>query len=72
MSMLGGPSCAFRKWMNAPKEVEMPGGESLPQLQARAFKAFSEIAERHQGGNLVLSGTISAMSPSSANCWNLT
>jgi len=37
----------LKKWMSEPAEVVMPGGESLRSLQARAWKAITEIADRH-------------------------
>jgi len=54
MSMLANYPALLEKWMNSPKEVVMPGGESLVQLQARAWDAFTDIVERNQGANLVI------------------
>jgi len=54
MSMLENYPALLEKWMNSPKEVVMPGGESLVQLQARAWDAFTDIVERNQGANLVI------------------
>ena len=55
-SMLGKYPELLEKWAKTPKEVIMPGGESLPQLQARAWTAFSEIVERHLGETLAIVG----------------
>jgi len=44
----------LQKWLVEPADVEMPGGESLSQLQQRAWKAFSEITERHQGSEIAI------------------
>jgi len=46
----------LEKWMQEPAEFVMPGGESLTQLQARAFAAYSEILDRHQGQNILIVG----------------
>jgi len=35
------------QWMERPAELVMPGGESLAQLQIRAWQAYSEMVERH-------------------------
>ena len=56
MSMLGDYPELLEKWMNAPREVTMPGGESLVQLQARTWQAFNEIIERHRGDSIVIVG----------------
>lgn len=56
MSMLENYPGLLEKWMKEPKEVVMPGGESLVQLQARAWSAFSEILERNEGGTLAIIG----------------
>ena len=44
----------LEKWMAEPAELVMPGGESLQQLQARAWEAFSEIVARHKGQTLAI------------------
>lgn len=36
-------------WWSAPHTVRMPGGETLEEVQARARRAFDEIAARHPG-----------------------
>lgn len=54
MRMLEEHPALLEKWMNAPKEVTMPGGESLPQLQERAWQAFSQIVQRHEGDHLAI------------------
>ena len=54
MNMLEEYPELLEKWMNNAKEVIMPGGESIIQLQARAWQAFSEIIERHQGMEIAI------------------
>jgi len=44
----------LQKWMTEPAEVKMPGGESLRQLQARAWQAFQEIVEKNRGAELAI------------------
>jgi alpha-ribazole phosphatase/probable phosphoglycerate mutase len=34
-------------WWDAPHEVQVPGGESLQQLQARALRGFERVVARH-------------------------
>jgi len=54
LGMLSEYSGLLEKWIHEPAEVKMPGGESLVQLQARAWEAFSDIVERHKGGALAI------------------
>ena len=44
----------LQKWVTEPAEVKMPGGESLRQLQARAWQAFAEIVEKHRGEEIAI------------------
>jgi broad specificity phosphatase PhoE len=46
----------LEKWLKAPADFIMPGGESLKQLQARAFRAYSEIIARHNGQTVAIVG----------------
>jgi alpha-ribazole phosphatase/probable phosphoglycerate mutase len=39
----------YRSWMETPTRVRFPGGESYPQLRARALTAMQAIRARHQG-----------------------
>jgi alpha-ribazole phosphatase len=39
----------YRSWMQAPTQVQFPGGESYAQLQARAVEAMEAIRTRHCG-----------------------
>lgn len=39
----------YRAWMQTPTQVQFPGGESYPQLQARAVEALDAIRTRHRG-----------------------
>lgn len=46
----------LEKWLKAPADFVMPGGESLKQLQARAFRAYSEIVAKHRGQTVAIVG----------------
>jgi len=37
----------YRQWMQTPTLVQFPGGESYPQLRARALQAIDAIRARH-------------------------
>ena len=39
----------YRKWRANPADVQMPNGESLAQLQERAWGAVQEIESAHAG-----------------------
>lgn len=41
---------AFAEWMGRVGEFPFPGGESVPDLVARAWPAFEGIVDRHAGG----------------------
>jgi alpha-ribazole phosphatase len=41
---------AFDAWMGDVGRFQFPGGESLPDLEARAWPAFEAIVARHAGG----------------------
>jgi probable phosphoglycerate mutase len=46
----------YRRWMEEPEHFRAPGGESLPEVVARAWPALEEIGARHaQGVAVVLS-----------------
>ena len=45
--LLAGHPELLKKWMTAPAEVEMPEGESLRSVQARAWQAIKDITDRH-------------------------
>lgn len=45
----------FRKaWMETPAQVQMPNGESLPQVQERAVRALRRITQAHSQGSTLL------------------
>lgn len=46
----------FREWGASPATATMPGGESLAELQERAWRAVQRIAERHPEGTVVAVG----------------
>jgi broad specificity phosphatase PhoE len=45
---------AFRQWMASVGEFPFPGGESVPDLAARAWPAFERIADTHAGASIAL------------------
>jgi len=44
----------FRKWFEDPASVRMPNGESLQQVQERAWVVVEEIAEIYDEGSILL------------------
>ena len=47
-------AAAFARWMASVGEFQFPGGESLPQVAARAWRAFTRIAADHEGGTVAI------------------
>ena len=45
---------AFEAWMGDVGRFQFPGGESLPDLEARAWPAFEAIVTRHAGGAVAI------------------
>jgi broad specificity phosphatase PhoE len=45
---------AFDAWMSDVGQFQFPGGESLADLEARAWPAFETIATRHVGGTVAI------------------
>lgn len=45
---------AFGAWMGDVGRFQFPGGESLPDLEARAWPAFEAIVTRHAGGTVAI------------------
>jgi broad specificity phosphatase PhoE len=45
---------AFDAWMADVGRFQFPGGESLPDLVARAVPAFEALAARHAGGTVAV------------------
>jgi broad specificity phosphatase PhoE len=45
---------AFRAWMADVGRFQFPGGESLPDLVARAVPAFEGLVARHAGGTIAV------------------
>jgi broad specificity phosphatase PhoE len=43
-------------WREAAWTVQMPGGESLPEVQRRAWRAIEGIVARHRDGTLAVVG----------------
>ncbi|HLS84461.1 MAG TPA: histidine phosphatase family protein [Arenimonas sp.] len=44
----------LRRWREQPEAVQMPGGESLPQVAERAWAAFARACEGLDGDDLLL------------------
>ncbi|HUP36843.1 MAG TPA: histidine phosphatase family protein [Candidatus Limnocylindria bacterium] len=45
---------AFEAWMGDVSRFQFPGGESLPDLIARAVPAFEAVVARHAGGTVAV------------------
>ena len=45
---------AFETWMGDVGRFQFPDGESLPDLEARAWPAFEAIVTRHAGGTVAI------------------
>lgn len=45
---------AFQAWMGDVGRFQFPGGESLPDLTARAVPAFEKLVARHAGGRIAV------------------
>ncbi|HET8531132.1 MAG TPA: histidine phosphatase family protein [Methylomirabilota bacterium] len=45
---------AFDAWMGDVGRFQFPGGESLPDLEARAWPAFETMVTRHAGGTVAI------------------
>ena len=45
---------AFEAWMADVGRFQFPGGESLPDLVARAVPAFEALVARHAGGRIAV------------------
>lgn len=41
-------------WHERPHSVHIPGGESLDEIRVRCRRALGQVAEKHQGGNVVI------------------
>jgi broad specificity phosphatase PhoE len=44
----------YRAWLTSPALFRAPGGESLPQVRARAWSLVEEVAHRHARGGVAL------------------
>jgi len=44
----------LERWLREPADLVVPGGESLRQMQDRAWSALENIVERHADGNVVV------------------
>lgn len=42
------------RWFQEPVDLKLPGGESLREMQTRAWSALEEIVDRHPDGNVVV------------------
>jgi len=46
----------LRKWLEDPASVRMPNGETLQEVQTRAWVVVEEIAKTHHEGSVLLCG----------------
>jgi broad specificity phosphatase PhoE len=44
----------WRAWKRDPSDIQMPGGESLAQVQQRAIAAFKSITQVNQGQQVLM------------------
>jgi broad specificity phosphatase PhoE len=44
----------LERWLREPADLQVPGGESLRQMQARAWSALENIVQKHADGNVVV------------------
>lgn len=44
----------WKKWLAAPGNIRVPGGESYLELQDRVYRAFLKIVARHPGEKLAI------------------
>lgn len=44
----------LQQWFRDPADLKIPGGESMRELQDRAWSALEEIVGRHNDGNVVV------------------
>jgi broad specificity phosphatase PhoE len=46
----------LERWFREPADLKVPGGESLRDVQNRAWSALEEIVEKHSDGDVVVVG----------------
>ncbi|UCD57393.1 MAG: histidine phosphatase family protein [Candidatus Hydrogenedentota bacterium] len=46
----------LERWFREPADLKVPGGESLREMQTRAWSALEKVAEKHSDGNVVVVG----------------
>ena len=44
----------LKQWQEEPEVLRIPGGESLKELQERAWLGFSSLLDRHSGTNVLV------------------
>jgi broad specificity phosphatase PhoE len=44
----------LQKWFRNPADLKLPGGESLREMQARAWSALERIVEKHSDGDVAV------------------
>lgn len=44
----------LQQWFRDPADARIPGGESMRELQERAWSALEEITQKHDDGNVVV------------------
>jgi len=46
----------LQQWLRDPADIRVPGGESMREMQARAWAAIEDIVEKNGSGNVVVVG----------------
>ncbi len=46
----------LQQWLRDPADLTLPGGESMREMQSRAWSALEEIVEKHSEGDVVIVG----------------
>jgi len=46
----------LERWFREPADLRVPGGESMREVQNRAWAALEKVIERHSDGNVVVVG----------------
>ncbi len=54
--LFGNHADFLAEWLRNPADLRVPGGESLREVQARAWAKCEEIINKHSDGNIVIVG----------------
>jgi len=55
-------------WLSNPEELELPGGESMKNLQERSFRALEEAVPKHEGKTFAVVTHRALLKPLIARC----